>query len=64
MDGETSAPAAQHRTEIACSSFFVGKWVGSPDQAWEPAVGQEFARALLLALWEKEFTDKAWARCK
>eukprot|EP00752_Nemacystus_decipiens_P006816 g6119.t1 len=45
---------------LVCSSFYVGKWAGSPDQAWELAVGQEYARALLLALWEERYAGEPW----
>lgn len=46
---------------VACSSFYVGKWAGSPDQAWEHAVGKEFAWAFLLALWPEQYASKEWA---
>lgn len=44
---------------LPCHSFFVGKWRGS-EVAWEHAVGQEFARALLVELWPGRYDDEAW----
>lgn len=44
---------------LACSSFYEGKWVGS-ETAFEHAVGQEFARALLLALWPETYENTEW----
>ncbi|CAM9251460.1 unnamed protein product, partial [Hapterophycus canaliculatus] len=45
---------------LPCHSFYVGKWQGSA-VAWERAVGQEFARALLLELWPGQYDDEEWA---
>lgn len=44
---------------LACSSFYEGKWVGS-EVAFEHAVGQEFARALLVALWPDRYESAEW----
>lgn len=44
---------------LACSSFYEGKWAGS-EEAFEHTVGQEFARALLLALWPDVYESAEW----
>lgn len=44
---------------LACSSFYEGKWAGA-DKAYEHAVGQEFARALLVALWPEQYESAEW----
>lgn len=46
---------------VPCYSFYVGKWAGSKEQAWELAVGQEFTRALLLVLWPERYGVREWA---
>ncbi|CAN0272879.1 unnamed protein product [Ectocarpus sp. 6 AP-2014] len=44
---------------LACSSFYEGKWAGA-DKAYEHAVGQEFARAWLVALWPEKYESAEW----
>ncbi|CAM9882199.1 unnamed protein product [Ectocarpus fasciculatus] len=46
---------------LPCYNFFVGKWAGSEEKAWELPVGQEFTRALLLALWPGRYEMEEWA---
>ncbi|CAN0406584.1 unnamed protein product [Pylaiella littoralis] len=46
---------------LGCSSFYEGKWAGS-EKAFEHAVGQEFARALLVVLWPDAYQNVEWVR--
>ncbi|CAB1102116.1 unnamed protein product [Ectocarpus sp. CCAP 1310/34] len=46
-------------TRLACSSFYEGKWAGS-EEGFEHAVGQEVARALLLAFWPNRYESTEW----
>lgn len=45
---------------LACSSFYEGKWAGA-EEAFEHAVGQEFAWALLVVLWPGLYESSEWA---
>lgn len=57
MDMHQHLPYSMAR--LACSSFYKGKWAGS-EEAFEHAVGQEFARALLMALWPDLYESAEW----
>lgn len=57
MDMHQHLPYSMAR--LACSSFYEGKWAGS-EKAFEHAVGQEFARALLRALWPDLYESAEW----
>ncbi|CAB1102369.1 unnamed protein product [Ectocarpus sp. CCAP 1310/34] len=57
MDMHQHLPYSMAR--LACSSFFEGKWAGS-EKAFEHAVGQEYARASLLALWPELYEGAEW----
>ncbi|CBJ32404.1 hypothetical protein Esi_0336_0026 [Ectocarpus siliculosus] len=58
MDRHASAPPLQHG-QVSLQLLYEGKWAGA-DKANEHAVGKEFARALLVALWPEKNESAEW----